>query len=285
MDSPEILSRDFIGIWIPKEIWLNPNISMSAKCLWAEIRSLYKQEVGGCYASEAYLSEFMGIQRRRFYELIQELTENGLLEKVSCDGRRTIRKALEPKDGAQQKCTKVHSSNAEKRTPAEHKNALPSYIENKAKRKGKQQHKNVAVDVFSSLQNLDIPLEDKQEISRRYSEQTVENAVGWATDPLNPPEKCLAASIKFACKKSLSFVPKKTKENPVEKQTVSDEQKCLNKQYVQEFRKTHWEIIDVKRGLDPDVEFARIKNDNLYYDNPKFREMFSHLCRKHFNLT
>ncbi len=131
----EKLSRDFKGIWIPKEIWLNPTLSWAAKGLWAEIDSLYCEEKGGCYASEEYLSEFLGVQRRRFYLIIQELTEAGLLEKVSFDGRTTIRKAISPSNGAQQQCTKVHSSSAQKCTPDMHKNAQLSYIENKVEKK------------------------------------------------------------------------------------------------------------------------------------------------------
>lgn len=58
--------------------------------------------------------------------------------------------------------------------------------------------------VHEILNDVDIPIVDKIEISRRYSKDIVENAIGWATHPKNPPNKCLAASIKFACKSGLS---------------------------------------------------------------------------------
>ena len=31
--------REFLGIWIPKEIWLNKNLSITEKCLLAEIQN------------------------------------------------------------------------------------------------------------------------------------------------------------------------------------------------------------------------------------------------------
>jgi hypothetical protein len=114
---------------------------MQAKALWAEIRSLHDPNVGGCYASEEYLCEFMQLKRRRLYELFSDLKAVGLMETISFDGRRTVRRAIVPNveyEGAQQQCGKAHSSSAEKRTPGEHKSALPSYIENKEKNKDKK---------------------------------------------------------------------------------------------------------------------------------------------------
>ena len=93
-----VSNRDFKGIWIPKEIWLNQTISMQAKCLWAAIHSLYSDEYEGCYASNEYLCEFMGLQLRRLQELLRELKEAGLLEQKSFDGRRRVLNALKRKE-------------------------------------------------------------------------------------------------------------------------------------------------------------------------------------------
>ena len=127
--STETLLRNFTHITIPAEIWLRKDLSMQAKCLWAEIRSLHSKEAGGCYASEEYLCEFMQLKRRRLYELFSELKNAGLLENVSFDGRRTIRKAVVPEvdyDGAQQVCGKVHTSCAENRIAGVQDSALPT---------------------------------------------------------------------------------------------------------------------------------------------------------------
>lgn len=57
--------------------------------------------------------------------------------------------------------------------------------------------------VHECLVTLVIPQQDKEEITRMYSEPVVKDAVDWSTDPKNPPKNCLAASLKYACKKEL----------------------------------------------------------------------------------
>ncbi len=83
-------------ITIPSEIWLRKDISVQAKCLWAEIRSLHDKEEGGCFASDEYLMEFIGLKRSRLHELYKELKESGLMKVVSFDGRRSVRCAVVP---------------------------------------------------------------------------------------------------------------------------------------------------------------------------------------------
>lgn len=119
--DPATVSRKFTGIWIPREIYLREDINALEKMLWAEIYSLDDEHYGGCYASEKYLCNFLGIERRRFYIMIKELKDAGLLVDVSFNGRVKIRKAILPKevttDATLQQCTKVHSRGVEKCTP------------------------------------------------------------------------------------------------------------------------------------------------------------------------
>jgi len=132
-----LISRNFTHISIPAEIWLRKDISMQAKCLWAELRSLHDKERGGCYASDEYLCEFIQLQRRRLYVLLKELKDAGLLESRS-DGRRSIRRAIVPEveyESAQQKCTILHSTSAQYCTSGMHNTAPPSYIYNKEENK------------------------------------------------------------------------------------------------------------------------------------------------------
>jgi len=90
------MHRDFKGIWIPKEIWLNPKLSITAKSLWAEIHSLFSKERGGCYASNEYLADFLDVKTRRLGQLMKQLKDSGLLEQVSFNGRQRILKAIVP---------------------------------------------------------------------------------------------------------------------------------------------------------------------------------------------
>lgn len=139
--SSQQVSRDFKGIWIPREIWLHPELSPLEKLLWSEVHSLYDRERGGCYASNTYLYQFLGIKERHLQEMMSHLKELGLIEQVSFDGRTRIIKAILPKEDfspdvcAPQRCSTVHPSGAEKCTPAGHSTAPLSIIYNKDKNK------------------------------------------------------------------------------------------------------------------------------------------------------
>lgn len=51
------MERDFKGIWIPKEIWLNTHLTMNEKLFLVEIDSLDNEK--GCFASNDYFAEFL----------------------------------------------------------------------------------------------------------------------------------------------------------------------------------------------------------------------------------
>jgi len=74
MEKP---SRDFKGIWIPKEIWLSDELSIMEKVLFVEIHSLDNER--GCYASNRYFSEFFRISERQIQTYIANLKLNGFI--------------------------------------------------------------------------------------------------------------------------------------------------------------------------------------------------------------
>ena len=51
------MNREFRGIWIPKDIWLNKDLSTNEKVLLAEIDSLGGSS-NGCFASNQYFADF-----------------------------------------------------------------------------------------------------------------------------------------------------------------------------------------------------------------------------------
>ena len=69
--------RDFKGIWIPKEIWLNKDLKLIEKIFLVEIDSL-DNEVG-CFASNKYFAEFFNISKGRCSQIINKLQEKGLI--------------------------------------------------------------------------------------------------------------------------------------------------------------------------------------------------------------
>ena len=81
-----MISRAFKGIWIPAELWLMPDIPITQKVLLAEIESLDDGE--GCFATNEYLANFMGISVGRLKNILVELSDKNLVETVAFDGRR-----------------------------------------------------------------------------------------------------------------------------------------------------------------------------------------------------
>jgi len=98
IETPFTVSRDFKGIWIPREIWLHPGLSCLEKSVWAEIHSLYDRNRGGCYASNSYLASFFGMSDRYIREIIAKLKSLNLLVEISFDGRQRVIAAIMPKE-------------------------------------------------------------------------------------------------------------------------------------------------------------------------------------------
>ncbi|TGK77550.1 helix-turn-helix domain-containing protein [Leptospira noumeaensis] len=79
------------GIWIP--VWIeNLNLSHSQTKLYAEIVSLHDK--GGCFASNRYFAEVLGLKNDTVSRLIASLKKLGLLEQTGFDGRRRFLKPI-----------------------------------------------------------------------------------------------------------------------------------------------------------------------------------------------
>jgi len=72
------VTRGFKGIWIPKEIWLNEELTMQEKIFLVEIDSLDNEE--GCTASNQYFADFFDISKNRVSLVIQNLIEKGYVK-------------------------------------------------------------------------------------------------------------------------------------------------------------------------------------------------------------
>jgi hypothetical protein len=79
-------NRDFKGVWIPKETWLNIDLSIIEKVLLVEIDSLDNSE-RGCFASNEYLSKFVQLSESRVAHIISDLRKRNYLRVVFTDGR------------------------------------------------------------------------------------------------------------------------------------------------------------------------------------------------------
>ena len=74
-----MVNRSFRGVWIPRDIWLHKELSITEKCFLAEIDSLGGSEEG-CFASNQYFAEFFNLSKERARKIIGELSKKGYLE-------------------------------------------------------------------------------------------------------------------------------------------------------------------------------------------------------------
>lgn len=91
------MNRAFRGVWIPKEIWLDKDLTAVQKVLLAEIHSLDNEEnegfKKGCYSSNQYFAEFMGISDRQVRNHISYLKKKGYIKQIGFNGRYRVLKS------------------------------------------------------------------------------------------------------------------------------------------------------------------------------------------------
>lgn len=80
--------RQFKGVWIPKEVWLDEKLTYFEKAVYAEIDSLDGDE--GCFASNKYLASFLHCTERHVIRAIAHLKELGYIDTEVFDGRKRV---------------------------------------------------------------------------------------------------------------------------------------------------------------------------------------------------
>lgn len=107
------VKRDFKGVWIPREVWLDKRLSALDKVILTEIDSL-DQGDNGCYASNQHLAEFCQCSERKVSDAVTKLIECGYVSVASFDGRkRTLRSNLSNVRGRLEKSARQTSKNCE----------------------------------------------------------------------------------------------------------------------------------------------------------------------------
>ncbi len=103
------ISRDFKGIWIPKQIWTDKRLSYFEKCLLSEIHSLDGEN--GCFASNQYFCKFFDERERKIQQGISKLKELGYVYLHNFDGRtRVLKTCLENNDKSKFSTPEVSNS-------------------------------------------------------------------------------------------------------------------------------------------------------------------------------
>ena len=86
--------REFLGVWIPKEIYLHKELTPTEKLLLAEITSFAKN--GVCFASNEHFSSFLGISKDRVSKTDYKLRGKDLItvEIIYKEGTKEVEKRL-----------------------------------------------------------------------------------------------------------------------------------------------------------------------------------------------
>lgn len=82
-------NREFKGIWIPKEVWLDTRLNALDKIIFAEIDS-YSSTENGCFAGNGYLASFCQCSESKISKTISKLIDFGYIKRVSFDGRYRV---------------------------------------------------------------------------------------------------------------------------------------------------------------------------------------------------
>lgn len=106
-------TRDFKGIWINKQIWLDKKLNALDKVILSEIDSLDSTEEG-CYASNEYLADFCQCSPSKVSSSISKLIELNYIYVKKFDGRIRYLKSRLSNFGRQtSKICKADSQNLE----------------------------------------------------------------------------------------------------------------------------------------------------------------------------
>jgi len=73
------VKREFKGVWINRNVWLNKELTIHEKFLLVEIDSLDNES--SCFASNDYFAEFMGVDQRSIQRNISALIKKGYLQR------------------------------------------------------------------------------------------------------------------------------------------------------------------------------------------------------------
>jgi hypothetical protein len=123
-------NRDFKGVWIPKEIWLNTDLSIIEKVLLVEIDSLDNSD-RGCFASNEYLAKFVQLSESRVAHIISDLKKREYIIVVFTDGRNRGFK-LHPQQSRFAKNSKAESLKTTKQSSRkqQHSNTVNNTVNN-----------------------------------------------------------------------------------------------------------------------------------------------------------
>lgn len=93
MDKEFNYPRDFKGVWIPKQVFLDERLNAVEKLILAEVDSLDVEGSEGCFASNEYLAKFCQCSVTKVSTSVSKLIKLGYLYVLKNDGRKRYLKS------------------------------------------------------------------------------------------------------------------------------------------------------------------------------------------------
>jgi hypothetical protein len=143
-----MMERDFKGVWIPREVWLDDSLSALEKVILIEIDSLDTEE-NHCYASNKYLAEFCRCSEIKVSQAIRKFLFLGYIEQVSFDGRTRVLKSR-LKDCLSQ-TYKKYEADLKKISPINKEINIENNIEDIKEKNIKKEKDSLLIDEFETI--------------------------------------------------------------------------------------------------------------------------------------
>lgn len=178
------------GIWIP--VWIeNLNLSHSQTKLYAEIVSLHDK--GGCFASNRYFGEVLGLKIDTVSRLITSLKKLGLLEQTGFDGRRRFLKPLFAKP------TTIEFESKDKpseKNPIRETKPFVEKLQARTFQKSNAESESFAVSIFSTIEvQKKVQKKGSWEEFKSWSERTLSKSTSCQIANITSPEFLQGASL------------------------------------------------------------------------------------------
>lgn len=179
------------GIWIP--VWIeNLNLSHSQTKLYAEIVSLHDK--GGCFASNRYFGELLGLKMDTVSRLITSLKKLGLLEQTGFDGRRRFLKPLLAKQNRTEKKTKEPLEKNPTLAVQEEKPAVEKLQVRSAKKSNAEWEKTTAPLVSTLKVQNKVHTKRSWEEFKKWSERSLSKSTSFQITSISSPDFLQGAS-------------------------------------------------------------------------------------------
>ena len=148
-ENVSVNNRDFKGVWIPREVWLDKRLNALDKIILIEIDSLDSPE-RGCWASNKYIAEFCQCSESKVTRSITKLKKYGYLYVRAFDGRtRELRSCLSKNAIPPRQIAEAQSANCRQSN-------IDNNIDNNKKERKSNSFDKILADYTSNEKTLDL---------------------------------------------------------------------------------------------------------------------------------